>query len=93
MLQEKLRGELGFQGVIASDAMEMGAILRQYPVEEACILAIQAGVDVLLCVREYTKAYDAVLEAVLRGDLSEARIDQSVRRILTLKKRIAAGKP
>ena len=92
LLQEKLRGELGFKGVIASDAMEMGAILRQYPVEDASIMAIQAGVDVLLCVREYTKVYDAVIAAVRRGEISEARIDESVRRILTLKKRIATGK-
>ena len=92
MLQEKLRGELGFKGVIISDAMEMGAILRQYPVEDACIMAIQAGVDVLLCVREYTKVYEAVLAAVRRGDISESRIDESVRRILYLKKRIASGK-
>ena len=92
ILQDKLRGELGFKGVIVSDAMEMGAILRQYPVEDACLMAIQAGVDVLLCVREYTKVFESVMAAVRRGDIPEARIDESVRRILILKKKIASGK-
>ena len=92
ILQDKLRGEQGFKGVIMSDAMEMGAILRQYPVEDACIMAIQAGVDVLLCVREYTKVFESVMAAVRRGDIPESRIDESVRRILILKKKLASGK-
>ena len=85
ILQEKLRGELGYQGVIITDAMEMGAILRQYPVEDAAVMAIKAGVDVLLCVREYPKVFDAVLSAVRRGEIPESRIDESVRRILKLR--------
>ena len=92
MLQEKLRGELGFKGVIVTDAMEMGAILRQYPVEEACIMALQAGADVLLCVKDYPRAFEAVLSAVRSGDIPESRIDESVRRILALKHQIAATK-
>ena len=90
VLQEKLRGELGFQGVIITDAMEMGAIVREYPVAEACIKALQAGVDILLCVGDYPKVFDAVLSAVERGELSEERIDQSVRRVLRLRR--LAGK-
>ena len=85
ILQEKLRGELGYQGVIITDAMEMGAILRQYPVEDASVMAIKAGVDVLLCVREYPKVFDAVIGAVHRGEIPESRIDESVRRILKLR--------
>ena len=85
ILQEKLRGELGYQGIIITDAMEMGAILRQYPVEDAAIMAIKAGVDVLLCVREYPKVFDAVMSAVRRGEIPESRIDESVRRILKLR--------
>lgn len=87
ILQEKLRGELGYKGLIITDAMEMGAILRQYPVEDAAIMAIKAGVDVLLCVREYPKVFDAVLNAVRRGEIPESRIDESVRRILKLRHR------
>ncbi|MBQ9701954.1 MAG: glycoside hydrolase, partial [Bacteroidales bacterium] len=78
ILQEKLRGELGYKGLIITDAMEMGAILRQYPVEDAAVMAIKAGVDVLLCVREYPKVFDAVLKAVRRGEIPESRIDESV---------------
>ena len=86
ILQDKLRGELGYHGVIITDAMEMGAILRQYPVEDASIMAIKAGVDILLCVREYPKVFDAVVSAVRRGEIPESRIDESVRRILKLRK-------
>lgn len=85
ILQDKLRGELGFKGVIITDAMEMGAILRQYSIEEASIMAIKAGVDILLCVREYPRVFDAVVAAVRRGEIKESRIDESVRRILKLR--------
>ena len=85
ILQDKLRGELGYKGVIVTDAMEMGAITRQYPADEACVLALQAGVDVLLCVKDYPKCFEAVLAAVADGRLSEERINESVRRILELK--------
>ncbi len=85
ILQEKLRGELGFDGVIVTDALEMGAITRQYTAAQACVLAIQAGADVLLCVKDYPVAFEAVLSAVERGEISEARLDASVRRILRLK--------
>ena len=89
VLQEKLRGELGFKGVIITDAMEMGAITRQYEVTEACILALEAGVDVLLCVKDYPSCFKAVLSAVEEGRISETRLDESVRRILRLRRSIA----
>jgi len=85
ILQDKLRGELGFDGVIITDAMEMGAIIRQFAVEDACVMAIKAGVDVLLCVREYPKVFDTIVAAVRRGEIPESRIDESVRRILKLR--------
>lgn len=85
VLEEKLRGELGFEGVIVTDAMEMGAITRQFTALEASVLAVKAGADVLLCVKDYRAAVDAVERAVLAGEIPESRIDQSVRRILKLK--------
>ena len=85
VLQDKLRGELGFDGVIVSDALEMGAIARQFPVPEACVLALEAGVDVLLCVKDYPACFQAVLDAIAQGRLTETRIDESVRRILRLR--------
>lgn len=87
VLGEKLRGELGFEGVIVTDAMEMGAIAREYAVSDACVLAILAGADMLLCVKDYPAAFDAVLSAVEDGVISAERLDTSVRRILQLKHR------
>ena len=85
ILQDKLRKELGFKGVIITDGMEMGAITREYSSEQAAILAIKAGADILLGTREYPKVFDAVLQAVQDGTIPESRIDESVRRILKLK--------
>ena len=86
ILQDKLRNELGYQNIIVSDAMEMGAIVQNYTPEDATVKCILAGVDVVLCVQSYKKAYDAVVNAVKAGTISEERINQSVRRILLLKR-------
>ena len=80
-----LREEMGFDGVIVTDAMEMGAITRQYPTTEACVLAVKAGADVLLCVKDFRAAIDSLESAVLSGDIPESRIDASVHRILSLR--------
>lgn len=85
ILQEKLRGELGFKGIIVTDAMDMGAITTQFGNAEAAIKSIQAGVDVVLCSREFTQVFDAVVKAVEKGEIKESRIDESVKRILALK--------
>lgn len=85
ILTEKLRGELGFDGVIVTDAMEMGAITRQYTAVEASVLAVKAGADVLLCVKDFRAAVNAIEDAVESGEIPESRIDESVRRILKLK--------
>ena len=85
ILQDKLRGELGFEGIIITDAMEMGAITSQYTNTEATIGAIKAGVDIILGPHNYKKAFDAVVKAVKNGEISEKRIDESVRRILRVK--------
>ena len=87
ILQDKLRGELGFEGVIVTDAMDMGAITKQFSNTEAAIKSIQAGVDVVLCSREFTQVFDAVVKAVEKGKIKESRIDESVKRILKLKKK------
>ncbi len=87
ILEDKLRKELGYDKVIVTDAMEMGAIANQYPVGEAVVKSIQAGADVMLCVLSYKTAIDAVEAAVKAGEISEKRINESVRRILLLKKK------
>ncbi len=87
ILQDKLRKELGYNNIIVTDAMEMGAITDQYEPEEAAVKCIQAGVDVVLCIHSYKKAFDAVVDAVKTGKISEERINESVRRILLVKKK------
>ena len=86
ILQDKLRGELGYQNIIITDAMEMGAITQQYTSAEGAVGSIKAGVDIVLGPRYFTEAFDAVMAAVNNGTLSEERINQSVRRILKLRK-------
>lgn len=86
ILQDKLRNELGYKNLIVTDAMDMGAIMNQYTNEEAAVGSIKAGVDAVLCPKDFIKAFDAVVAAVEKGEISEERINQSVRRILELKK-------
>lgn len=85
ILEGKLRKELGFEGVIITDGMAMGAITRQYSPAEATLLSLKAGADIVLGPKSFIEAFDAVMEAVENGDITEERIDQSVRRILKMK--------
>jgi len=85
ILQDKLRGELGYQNIIITDGMEMGAITQQYTSAEAAVGSIKADVDIVLGPRYFIEAFDAVMAAVNNGTLSEERINQSVRRILKLR--------
>ncbi|MFD2370248.1 glycoside hydrolase family 3 N-terminal domain-containing protein [Brevibacillus sp. GCM10020057] len=80
-----LREKLGFDGVIFTDAMNMQAIADHFGQTDAAILAIQAGVDIVLMPMNLEKVIQSVCEAVKKGQIAESRIDQSVRRILTLK--------
>ena len=77
--------ELGYQNIIITDGMEMGAITKHYTSGEAAVGSIKAGVDIVLGPRDFTEAFDAVIAAVNDGYISEERINQSVRRILKLK--------
>lgn len=84
-VDEILRQELGFDGVIITDSLSMGAITDEYTPGEAAIKAIEAGCDILLTPESFEDAFNAVVKAVEDGNISEQRIDESVRRILTLK--------
>lgn len=92
LITGKLRGELGYNGVVIADAMMMGAIKENYSSAEAAILALEAGCDILLMPYDYRAAFDGVVDAVKSGRLSEARIDESVSRIMKLKERISMPK-
>ena len=85
LLTEKLRGELGFQGLIITDALSMGAIREKYSSSEACIRCILAGADILLMPYDYFEAFDGVVRAVENGVIPESRIDESVYRVLSFK--------
>lgn len=87
ILTEKLRGELGYAGVICTDALEMQAITKYYGNGEAAVMALSAGADILLIPADLEEAFDAVMEAVQNGTISEERLDESVTRILTLKQK------
>lgn len=83
-----LREELGFDGVVFTDDLTMGAITQNYGLGEAAVLAVEAGCDVLLVCHETGSVEEvcaALLDAVDAGRITTDRLDQSVRRILTLK--------
>jgi len=85
ILTDKLRNELGFKGIIITDAMEMGAIVQNYTCEEATVGTVKAGTDIVLLPQNFERAYEALFQAVGSGEISEKRIDDSVRKILKLK--------
>ena len=82
-----LREELGFRGVIITDALRMGAVSNRYRSGEACVMALEAGADLLLLPSDFTGALEAVEKAVREGRISEERIDESLRRVLFLKEK------
>ncbi|MBR3396730.1 MAG: glycoside hydrolase family 3 protein [Lachnospiraceae bacterium] len=80
-----LRGELGYDGLIITDALNMGAVTNQYTSAEAAVMAVRAGADMILMPADPFSAYQAVLDAVYSGEITPERIDESVLRILELK--------
>jgi beta-N-acetylhexosaminidase len=80
-----LREELGFKGIIVTDALEMGGIAKGFSTGEAAVLALQAGADVLLMPPDGEVAINAVAAAIKSGHITQKRIDESVMRILTAK--------
>lgn len=82
-----LRDELGFDGIIITDGMNMSAITSYYSSGEAAVLAVQAGVDIVLMPADLERAAAGLREAVEKGELTEERIDESVLRVLLCKLR------
>ena len=83
-----LREEMGFDGVVCTDDLTMGAVSNTYGMGEAAVLAVEAGCDLLLVCHgadNLTAARDALLEAVDSGRISPERLDESVKRILSIK--------
>lgn len=85
IMTDVLRNELGFQGVIVTDALNMGAVSEYYTSEEAVIMAVDAGADMLLMPDDFVASYNALLAAVQEGTIPEERINESLRRIYRIK--------
>jgi beta-N-acetylhexosaminidase len=80
-----LRRDYGFDGLVFSDALSMGAVADRYEAGEAAVLAIEAGCDVALYPVDIERAHAALCEAVKSGRLTPERVDRSARRILSAK--------
>lgn len=80
-----LRNEMNFKGVIISDAMNMSAITEYHDSEQAAVMALRAGCDMILMPEDFEQAYNGVLQAVQNGTISEERINDSLRRIYRIK--------
>jgi beta-N-acetylhexosaminidase len=87
-----LREELGFRGLVVTDAMDMAGLAKQFSTGEAAVRAIEAGADVLLMPPDPDVAIRAVLRAVGSGRLSRQRIDESAQRVLEAKVRVGLNK-
>lgn len=85
MITGKLRNELGYDGVIITDAMAMGAVADSYTSDIAAVMAVKAGADIILMPESLEKSFNAVLNAVNSGEISISRIEESAERVLTLK--------
>lgn len=87
MITDILRNELGYDGIVITDALNMKAITDNYSSKEAAVMAVQAGADMLLMPEQFEEAYQAVVDAVKDGTISEERLDESVKRIFRVKYR------
>lgn len=85
MITEVLRNDLGFEGLVITDSLQMGAIAENYGSDESAVKAVEAGVDLLLMPKDFSLAYEGIQNAVADGRISEERINESVRRILRKK--------
>ena len=87
VVTDLLKQELGFKGLAITDAQNMNTISANYSSGEAAVLAIQAGIDIVLMPVDLTEAVEGVYQAVQDGTISEERIDESVQKILLQKQR------
>ncbi len=91
-----LRKKIGFDGVLMTDDLKMGAITKNFTLEQVTMMTVQADVDILLVASQrdmHQKVFDILLDAVKSDKISKRRIDQSVRRILQLKRRYLFESP
>ena len=80
-----LRTQMEYDGIVVTDALNMGAVTKQYTSSQAAVQTILAGSDLVLMPDNFEEAYQGVLDAVEKGTISKERLDESVRRILRMK--------
>lgn len=85
VIENMLREELNFSGVVITDAMDMGAITKKYKPGDAAVKAIKAGIDIVLMTPDLEEAYQAVYDAIDSGEITENQIKESVQRIIETK--------
>ncbi len=85
MISEVLRQDLGFKGIVMTDYLNDRTIVKNYSAADAAVKAIQAGADLLLEPDDLDAAYEGLLKAVKKGDITEDRLDESIYRILRVK--------
>ena len=89
LLQDVLRGRMGFTGLIVSDAFDMGGCLEhEKTIHDAAVRGLIAGLDVVLFIRDIPRTIQAICQAVEDGRLSEQRLNDAARRVLSLKARL-----
>ena len=88
IMTDLLRGEMGFEGLSVTDAMEMGGITRLFSPPQAAVRAVRAGVDMLLIPPETEEVIRGLIRAVEEDELSMSRVDAAVKRILEVKARL-----
>lgn len=91
VMTELMRSELGYEGVVITDALNMGAATQSYGEAEAPLRAFEAGADLLLMPLDYSAAAQAIVDAVEQGRVSQERLDASVARILIMKYKYEKG--
>ena len=85
IVTDLLRGDLGYKGIVITDAMNMAAISEYYAADEAAIMALRAGCDMILMPENFEEAYNGVLNAVKEGKIAEERVNDALKRIYKVK--------
>lgn len=91
IITEILRERLGFTGIVVTDAMNMAAVSDFYSSSEAAVKAVQAGADMILMPASFVSAYEGILNSVEKNEITEERINESVKRIISVKKKLMTG--
>lgn len=87
VVTDMLRGELEYEGIIMTDYMDTHSLIMHYKHADAAVMTVQAGADMLFCPGDFKKAYNGILSAVERGEITEERIEESLYRIYRVKYR------